>query len=124
MKTTIVIPVEDDSGLNARISEHFGRAPFYAVISLDEDKEVEDIKTIKNTGEHFGGVGHMHDNLLKVKPEAVIAYGMGPRGLSGFQEVGTAVLKAKGKTVRDAVAAFNKDELEELTEGCHHAHHH
>ena len=124
MKTTIVIPVEDESGLNARIAEHFGRAPFYAVVTLNENREVEDIKAVRNSGEHFGGEGHMHDNLLKLKPSAVVTFGMGPRGISGFKEGGTKVLKATGETVNDVVSAFKNDELEELTEGCHHAHHH
>lgn len=124
MKTTIIIPSEDESGLNARIAEHFGRAPFYTVVSLDENGEVTDIKTVNNSGEHFGGAGHMHDNLLTLKPNAVITFGMGPRGINGFNETGTKVLKATGETVNDAVNAFKKNELEELSEGCHHAHHH
>jgi predicted Fe-Mo cluster-binding NifX family protein len=49
---------------------------------------------------------------------------MGPRGLSAFQDAGVAVLKAKTNTVAGNVAAYNEDTLQELTEGCHHAHHH
>jgi len=26
--------------------------------------------------------------------------------------------------VKDVIAAYNDDKLQELTEGCHHAHHH
>jgi len=124
VKTKIIIPVADENGLNARIAEHFGRAPFYTIVSLDENEEVEKVETVENTGEHFGGEGHIHDNLLKLKPNAIIAYGMGPRGLTGFQDAGIAVLKANGHAVKDAVAAYKDDKLEELTEGCHHAHNH
>jgi predicted Fe-Mo cluster-binding NifX family protein len=49
---------------------------------------------------------------------------MGPRGLTGFQEAGIAVLKANADTVKDVIAAYKDDKLQELTEGCHHAHHH
>lgn len=124
MKKRVVIPVEDESGLNARIAEHFGRAPFFAIVSLDENKEVEDVKAVRNSGEHFGGEGHMHENLLKLKPKVVIAFGMGPSGIRSFQETGTQVLKATGETVKDVIAAFKNGELKELTESCHHAHHH
>lgn len=110
--------------MNARIAEHFGRAPFYAVLALDNDGKVENIVTLENTGEHFGGEGHMHEHILKQKPDAIITYGMGPRGLSGFQEAGVAVLKANADTVKDVIVAYNDDKLQELTEGCHHAHHH
>jgi predicted Fe-Mo cluster-binding NifX family protein len=124
MKNTVIVPVSDENGLNARIAEHFGRAPFYAIVALDNDGKVENIETVENKGEHFGGEGHMHDRILERKPNAIIAYGIGPRGLSGFQEAGVAVLKANADTVKDVIAAYMNDKLQELTEGCHHARHH
>ena len=36
MGVRIVVPVVDEGGLDARLSEHFGRAPYFAVIELDE----------------------------------------------------------------------------------------
>jgi predicted Fe-Mo cluster-binding NifX family protein len=124
LKTKIAIPVEDKNGLDSRIAEHFGRAPFYAIVNLDSTKNVERIEIEENTGEHFGGQGHMHDHLLKLKPNAIVTHGMGPRGLIGFQSAGIAVLKAEGSAVRDIVAAYKDGKLKELTEGCHEAHHH
>lgn len=53
----------------------------------------------------------------------LIVYGMGPRGLTGFQNAGVAVLKANADSVKEAVAAYKDDKLQELTEGCHQAHH-
>jgi hypothetical protein len=35
-----------------------------------------------------------------------------------------AVLKANANTVGEVIAAYKEDKLEELTEGCEHAHHH
>jgi predicted Fe-Mo cluster-binding NifX family protein len=124
MKRRIVIPVSDKNGLNARIADHFGRAPFYAVVTLDEDGKIGKTETLENEGEHFGGQGHMHDHILKQRPYAIITYGIGPRGLRGFQEEGIAVLKATADTVKDLIASYNADKLQELTKGCHHAHHH
>jgi predicted Fe-Mo cluster-binding NifX family protein len=120
----IVIPAEDESGLDAHVAEHFGRAPYFAVVELDEAGDVTNVKTVPNVGEHAGGMGQSHDHIVKLKPNAIIVYGMGPRGLSTFQEAGVAVLKAKTDTVAGNIAAYNEDMLQELTEGCHHAHHH
>jgi predicted Fe-Mo cluster-binding NifX family protein len=124
MKTTVIVPVLDKNDLNARIAEHFGRAPFYAVVALDEYGKIKNVETLENKGEHFGGEGHMHDHILERKPDAIITCGMGPRGLSGFQEAGVAVLKADADTLEGVIASYNDDKLQELTEGCHHAHHH
>ena len=123
MKARIVVPVVDESGLSAQLSGHFGRAPHFAVVDLDENGHVTNQKTVPNVSEHFGGAGRPPDRILQLKPNAIITYGMGPRGLSIFQDARVAVLRANANTVREVVAAYNKDELEELTEGCHHARH-
>jgi len=123
MGVRIVIPVLDEGGLNARLSEHFGRAPYFAVIELDENGHVSNQRTVSNVGEHFGGSGRRADFILQFKPNVIIAYGMGPRGLNIYQSVRVAVLRANANTVREVIAAYKKDELEELTEGCHQARH-
>jgi predicted Fe-Mo cluster-binding NifX family protein len=123
MTNRIVVPVVSDIGLDSQIAEHFGRAPYFAVVDLDEKGAVSNIKTVPNAGEHCGGQGQAHDNILKLEPNAIVVYGMGPRGLTTFQDAGVAVLRADGKTVREVIAAHNEDRLQELTEGCHEAHH-
>ena len=123
MRAKIVVPVADESGLNAQLAEHFGRAPYFAIVDLDENGEVSSVRTIPNIGEHAGGVGQTHDHILELKPNAIIVYGMGPRGLIGFQNAGVAVLRAAADTVKDVIAAYRDDKLQELTEGCHHAQH-
>lgn len=124
MKTRIIVPLAEEKGLDSRLAEHFGRAPYFALIDLDEKGEISKVETVLNTGEHLGGAGHMHDNIMSLKPDAIIVYGMGPRGLSSFQSVGVAVLKANANTVREVITAYKRNELQELTEGCHEARHH
>jgi predicted Fe-Mo cluster-binding NifX family protein len=120
----IVVPVEDQNGLDAPLAQHFGRAPYYAVIEFDGNGKVASVKTVPNVGEHAGGTGYSHDRILEYQPTAIIVYGMGPRGLISFQNAGVAVLKANANTVSEVVAAYREDKLQELTEGCEHAHHH
>jgi len=123
MDVRIVIPVLEESGLNARLSEHFGRTQYFAVIELDENGRVLNQRTVPNVGEHLGGSGRRADFILQLKPNAIITFGMGPRGLNIYQSVRVAVLRANANTVGEVIAAYNKDELEELTEGCHQARH-
>jgi predicted Fe-Mo cluster-binding NifX family protein len=123
VRARVVVPTMDESGLNAQLAEHFGRAPYFAVVELDENSEVASVKTVPNVGEHAGGSGQTHDHILGLKPNAIIVYGMGPRGLIGFQSAGVAVLQANANTVREVITAYKDDNLQELTEGCHHAHH-
>jgi predicted Fe-Mo cluster-binding NifX family protein len=119
-KERIVVPTDDERGLNARLSEHFGRAPYFVVVEL-EDGNVSSVQVIPNESEHFGGFGRAAEAILRLRPSAVITYGMGPRALRAFQEAGVAVLRANADTVKDVIEAYKQGTLEELTEGCLHA---
>lgn len=121
MKERVVIPAEGGNGLDARLSEHFGRAPYFIVVDL-EDGNVLNIQTVLNESEHFGGLWRPSDLVLRFRPNAVITFGMGPRALSVFQEARVAVLRANASTVREVIEAYRQNKLEELTEGCRYVH--
>jgi len=89
-----------------------------------DNGEVKNVKTVLNTSEHVGGVGSAHDHILEQQPKALITYGMGPRGLTSFQSTGIKVLKANADTVKALITAYVEGKLEEISEGCPHAHHH
>jgi predicted Fe-Mo cluster-binding NifX family protein len=124
MTKRIVIPVDDKLGLGAHIAQHFGRAPYFVVVDLDEKNQALNVKTEPNTGEHMGGAGHPHESLLALKPDIIIAFGMGPGGLQSFQNAGVTVLKAVDATVKETINSFKEGKLTELADGCEHAHHH
>jgi predicted Fe-Mo cluster-binding NifX family protein len=121
VKTRILIPAHDMEG--TEVADHFGRAPYFAVIDLDDNETTFEMKVHPNTGEHSGGRGHAHINVQKYQPQAVIAQGMGPRGITSFQSQNIAVLRANSRSIQEIVQAYQKNELEELTEGCLDAHH-
>ena len=124
MNTRLVIPVSDENGLDSVLSQHFGRAPFYSIIDLDENGKIIGNGTIANTSEHFGGVGLPPDRIMQLKPKALVTYGLGSRALQMFQEGGVAVLRTEANTVKQVVDAYNNNELQELTTGCSHTHDH
>ena len=120
----IVVPVSEEKGIDSQLSQHFGRAPFYAIIDLDENGKIIGQGTIANTSEHFGGVGLPPDRILQLKPKALVTYGLGSKALKIFQDAGVAVLRTEANTVKEVVNAYLSNELQELTQGCHHAHNH
>jgi len=120
----IVVPTVGQGGLNENLAQHFGRAPYFTAVDLNDNGEVANVKVVSNVGEHAGGMGHAHDNILDLQPNVIIVYGMGPRGLNTFQGAGISVLQANADTVKEVVAAYKNGELQTLTEGCADAHHH
>jgi predicted Fe-Mo cluster-binding NifX family protein len=124
MTKRIVIPTEDKSGLEANLAEHFGRAPYYTIVDVDEKNNNVGVRTEVNKGEHVGGTGHPHEHLLALKPNIFVVKGMGPGCLSSLQDAGINVLQATGTTVKEIVESFKEGKLNALAGACKHAHHH
>jgi predicted Fe-Mo cluster-binding NifX family protein len=121
----IMMPVEDNSGSEAKVAHHFGMAPYFAMVELDDNQKNPKVKIEPNKSEHMGGApGHSHESFLALKPDIVIAYAMGPGALNTFQDAGITVLKATEETVKENTEAFKQGKLRELVGGCEHAHHH
>lgn len=123
MPSRIIVPAASQDGLNAYLAEHFGRAQYFAVVDLNENGEIGSVKTVSNVEHSTGRMGQPHDVVLDLKPNVIIAYGMGRRGIISFQTAGVAVLRANADTVKDVIAAYKENKLQELTEGCHDARH-
>jgi len=117
----VLIPTQDSAG--KLVAAHFGRAPYFVVIDLNESGNISNIEIHPNRGEHSGGKGHAHDNVLQHQPQAIIVQGMGPRGIMSFQTKNVAVLRANSSSVEELVEAYKLNQLDELTEGCAEAHH-
>ena len=125
MTKRIMMPVEDEAGLEAQVAHHFGRAPFFALVELDENQETSKVKTEPNRSEHMGGApGHSHESFLALEPDVVVAYSMGPGAMNTFQDAGVIVLKATAETVKGNIESFKEGKLKELSSVCEHAHHH
>jgi len=122
--TKIIIPVENQNGPDSNVAQHFGRAPNYAIVELNQKKDIVNVKTQPNTNEHMGGTGHPHDTLLTEKPDYIIVCAMGPGGLESFKNAGVTVLKAEGTTVKEVIENFKLGKLKDLVGGCEHAHEH
>ena len=125
MTKRIMMPVEDATGLEAKLAHHFGRAPYFAIVEFDENNKTSKVNIEPNRSEHMGGApGHSHDSFLALKPDFVIAYTMGPGALNTFLDAGIKVLEATANTVKGNIQSFKEGKLKDLVGVCEHAHHH
>ena len=112
----LLIPVDDESGLNAQICSHFGRTPYFVVIDLDEKGQLLKQSSVSSSGEHFcQGLGF----LLNLKPDIMIAHGMGQGVIQNFEKARIAIFRTSANIVKEAIQQYIEGNLEELTEGCH-----
>jgi predicted Fe-Mo cluster-binding NifX family protein len=119
--TKIVIPMSDEQA--GRLSDHFGRAPYFGWYVVEEGKIV-DKGVAPNESEHFGGAGQPPERIAALGAEVVISFGMGMKAIQMFQEKKIAVLEAVSPSPVQNIVAYTKGELKELTRGCLQAHSH
>lgn len=121
MMVKVILPVSGEKG--EALSDHFGRAPFFAWYEVESGKVLES-GIVPNTSDHFGGSGHPPSKIISLGAEVVISMGMGMKAINLFQEAKVAVLRAESNGSENAIKAFIANSLPELTEGCLHSHDH
>ncbi len=104
----IAIPVEETNGLESRICEHFGKAPYFAIITV-KGEEVK-IDFYENPALQGHRPGLLPEMLHSLGVEKLIAKGVGRRAEAFFNQLGIEVIKGvMAETVGEA--------LEELLKG-------
>jgi len=110
----VVIPTSTPDGLLAKRGAHFGKAPFYIVVDI-EDGEVKEVNAVQNPGHAGGACGNAVTNIQNLGTDALIVAGIGGRPLAGFKQVGIKVyFDNVSPTVEEAINKFIKGEIEEI----------
>lgn len=119
----ICIPTEDPRGLEARLSGHFGEAPYFTLI----DANTEGVEVVPNprVGHGHGGCG-LPNELHRLGVDAVLCGGLGRRALIRLRELGVSVIATREEHVAGALAALRagrlaRHSLEQACAGGHKA---
>jgi predicted Fe-Mo cluster-binding NifX family protein len=112
----ICFPVQNDNGIESTVYNHFGSAPVFVVV----DTDTNGVASINNRDQH-----HVHGacNPMKAldsqKVDAIVVGGIGAGALTRLNQMGIAVHRAQGATVRENLSMFQANSLPVLTvQGC------
>jgi len=110
----IIFPTDENNGYLSKRGAHFGKAKFYTVITLENDKIV-DVETQENPGHANGRCANAITNIMSLKPNALIVSGIGSAPAQGFANAGLAVYKDHiSTTIEESIARFIKDGLQRI----------
>ncbi len=118
----IAFATEDKKGLDSMISQHFGKAPYYIFVKVEngDTKEVLEYESPFLSGHSPGEVPEfVHNHGASV----IISGGMGQRAVQNFENLGiTPVVGVSGR-VADILSDFIKGKLKDYkgspcNEGC------
>jgi predicted Fe-Mo cluster-binding NifX family protein len=116
--TRIVIPVIVAKAENSPVAAHFGKAPYFAVVEVNADKDLTNITIEPNNSEPVGGTEDLEGTLLELKPDVIIANFMGPGIADTFRSAGIQILQAHGATVTGNLANYKQGSLHDLVANC------
>ncbi|MCD6253823.1 MAG: NifB/NifX family molybdenum-iron cluster-binding protein [Thermotogae bacterium] len=107
----IAIPVASNEDSNSVISEHFGRAPYYAFVKVEGGRIVSVEVEPNPFLEHAPGQlpGYMREKNVDV----LIARGIGQRAAEHLNECGIQLVRGAQGTVRDVVEDFLQGQLKD-----------
>lgn len=119
----ICIPTRDKEGMGAKVHEHFGSAPYFAIY----DTEKETIGFVDNTNAHHShGTCHPIDVLGTESIDVVICRGMGVRAVGKLNAAGIRAYAGEMDMVGEVIKGYMAKELKEITvqnacgqHGCH-----
>jgi predicted Fe-Mo cluster-binding NifX family protein len=110
----IVFPTDENLGYLSRRGAHFGKAKYYTVITMDDNKII-DVEGIKNPGHDNGGCSNAVANIMALKPDALVVSGIGGSPARGFAEAGlTLYVDQHSPTIKQSLINYSQNLLERL----------
>jgi cation diffusion facilitator family transporter len=121
--TSAIIPVKDINGLDSKVHGHFGRAPYFAVLRLNNNNhntEIEDFYF----NEFLGEKKHIGIKVIK----AIIKYKIDLLFTSRIGEISFYMLKdnfvdiykvEEDSSMRDVIEKYHNNKLEQITSPTH-----
>lgn len=114
-----IIPVEEVNGLNSRVHGHFGRAPYFIILRMDEDHvEIEDFyfnEFIKEKDRIHVGV-KVIKAVIKHKLDIVFTPTIGEISFYMLKDNFVDIYKAEeGLTVRQIIEKYRNDQIDKIT---------
>jgi len=110
----IVFPTDENMGFLSKRGAHFGKAKFYTIITL-EDEKIADVEVIENSGHGIGACGSAVSNIMALKPDALVVSGIGSSPAQGFAKARLDVyVDTISQTVEESVKLLTQDKLETI----------
>ncbi len=110
----ILIALNENKGINSKLSEHFGHCPYFAIY----EKKTKKIEIITNKIDHSKQNLTPVDQIMQFKPNLVFSQGMGQRAIKLFNEKKIKIKTGNYSNLKEVIK--NIDHLQDLKEGCLH----
>ena len=108
----IAVTVESNNGLDSIVAEHFGRAPCFMLVDV-ENGEVIATQGIVNPFAEAHQPGQVPGYIHEQKANVILSGGMGGRAIGFFEQLGIKAATGANGTVRQALENYLGGKLKE-----------
>ncbi|MFW6083498.1 MAG: cation diffusion facilitator family transporter [Thermoplasmatota archaeon] len=118
-KSRIALPIKTDEGITSELSDKFGRAPYFIIVSLDtEKKKIEDweVKENKFEDKEVRAGLNAANLIVKEKIDSLITKEIGKISFHTLRDHIVDVYKCEDDITEDLVEKYLSDELKKLSE--------
>ena len=115
----IAVSTNDAQGLDSTVCAHFGHSPYFVFVDLDENGAPSKIEATANPHVQNHSCGAVVSFVSQHGANVMLSGGMGAGALGHFRAVGIDVFTGARGTVREALAAYQAQELPGNEANCH-----
>ncbi len=118
----IAFATEEKKGLDSMISQHFGKAPYYIFVKV-EDGEVKEVLEYDSPFLSGHSPGEVPEFVHKHGASVIVSGGMGQRAIQNFERLGIIPIVGVSGEVTPILSDFIKGKLKDYkrnpcNEGC------
>jgi predicted Fe-Mo cluster-binding NifX family protein len=122
----IAISADDKNDLDSKVSQHFGRCPYYVLVDMEDD-QVQAVQVVENPHYQHHQPGMVPGFIRGHNVNVMLCGGMGRRAIGFFQQYGIETATGATGTARNALESYLGGELrgaEPCQESVDHSHDH
>lgn len=101
----LAVSLESNQGLDSMVAHHFGRCPYFALLTLEGD-QVQSCQVIENPYYAAHQPGQVPGFIKEQGADVMISGGMGRRAIRFFEDFGIEAVTGAGGTVRETLDRY------------------
>lgn len=101
----IAVTAENNNGLESLVAQHFGHAPFFILVDVDNG-EVCTVQSVANPFAEAHQPGQIPAFVKQQNADVILSGGMGGRAIEFFEQAGIKAATGASGTVRQALEHY------------------
>ncbi|MFH2104315.1 MAG: NifB/NifX family molybdenum-iron cluster-binding protein [Chloroflexota bacterium] len=101
----IAVTAETNIGLDSMVAQHFGHAPFFIIVDMEDD-EVSAVQVVANPFAEGHQPGQIPGFIKGQNADVILSGGMGGRAIQFFEQYGIKTATGANGTVRQALENY------------------